>query len=163
MGPCHRRVQIGASPAVVRRRSATRQQRVGGELDIHLDDGAELSGRRANPRQPRTTLGLTMTSSPPWDRIAEWIPHVVWVTDAQGLTEYFNRRGYELVGLTPEETSGWGWLRVVHPDDASRARDAWVSIPAFPYTQSGGFRTPSPEVFVHPRVGGRVAADVWPG
>jgi len=66
-----------------------------------------------------------MTSSPPWDRIAEWIPHVVWVTDAQGLTEYFNRRGYELVGLTPAETSGWGWLRVVHPDDAPRARDAW--------------------------------------
>jgi EAL domain-containing protein (putative c-di-GMP-specific phosphodiesterase class I) len=49
--------------------------------------------------------------TPPWDFIAEWIPHVVWVTDARGSTEYFNRRGYDLVGLTPEETSGWGSLR----------------------------------------------------
>ncbi len=65
--------------------------------------------------------------TPPWDLIAEWIPHVVWVTDAGGSTEYFNRRGYDLVGLTPEETSGWGWLRVVHPDDVSRTRKAWQS------------------------------------
>jgi PAS domain S-box-containing protein len=65
--------------------------------------------------------------TPPWDLIAEWIPHVAWVTDARGSTEYFNRRGYDLVGLTPEETSGWGWLRVVHPDDVSRARVAWES------------------------------------
>jgi PAS domain S-box-containing protein len=65
--------------------------------------------------------------TPPWDLIAEWIPHVAWVTDAGGSTEYFNRRGYDLVGLTPEETSGWGWLRVVHPDDVSRAQVAWQS------------------------------------
>jgi PAS domain S-box-containing protein len=65
--------------------------------------------------------------TPPWDLIAEWIPHVVWVTDAGGSTEYLNRRGYDLVGLTPEETSGWGWLRVVHPDDVSRTRVAWQS------------------------------------
>ena len=65
--------------------------------------------------------------TPPWDLIAEWIPHVVWVTDAGGSTEYLNRRGYDLVGLTPEETSGWGWLSVVHPDDVSRTRVAWQS------------------------------------
>jgi PAS domain S-box-containing protein len=64
-------------------------------------------------------------SVPPWDLIAEWIPHVVWVSDANGATEYFNRRGHDLVGLTPEETSSGGWLRVVHPDDASRAGEAW--------------------------------------
>lgn len=64
-------------------------------------------------------------SVPPWDLIAEWIPHVVWVTDAEGSTEYFNRRGHDLVGLTAEETSGGGWLRVVHPDDASSALESW--------------------------------------
>ena len=62
---------------------------------------------------------------PPWDLIAEWIPHVVWVTDAEGSTEYFNRRGHDLVGLTAEETSGGGWLRVVHPNDVSSARESW--------------------------------------
>ena len=66
-------------------------------------------------------------SVPPWDLIAEWIPHVVWVTDAEGSTEYFNRRGYDLVGLTPEDDVGLGVARVVHPDDTARARDAWES------------------------------------
>ena len=41
--------------------------------------------------------------------------------------EYFNSRGHDLVGLTPEETSGSGWLRVVHPDDAGQAGQAWDS------------------------------------
>jgi two-component system NtrC family sensor kinase len=68
-----------------------------------------------------------MTASPPWTRIAEWIPHVVWVADIEGSTVYFNRRGHDLVGLTPEETSGWGWLRVVHPDDAANAQNSWES------------------------------------
>jgi PAS domain-containing protein len=43
---------------------------------------------------------VTTLSIPPWDPIAEWTPHVVWVTDAKGSTEYFNRRGHDLVGLT---------------------------------------------------------------
>ena len=33
--------------------------------------------------------------TPPWDLIAEWIPHVVRVAGAGGSTEYFNRRGYD--------------------------------------------------------------------
>jgi PAS domain S-box-containing protein len=64
---------------------------------------------------------------PPWDRIVEWIPHVVWVTDNEGSTQYFNRRGHDLVGLTADETSGLGWLRAVHPDDMSRAQEAWLT------------------------------------
>jgi PAS domain S-box-containing protein len=63
--------------------------------------------------------------APPWGLIAEWIPHVVWVADSEGSTQYFNRRGHDLVGLTAEETSGVGWLRVVHPEDLSRAQEAW--------------------------------------
>jgi PAS domain S-box-containing protein len=70
---------------------------------------------------------LSVVPVAPWALIAEWIPHVVWVTDAQGSMEYFNSRGHDLVGLTPEETSGSGWLRVVHPDDAGQARQAWES------------------------------------
>ncbi len=87
--------------------------------------GAQIVGQHHERHTCSTETLLTTQSIPPWDLIAEWIPHVVWVTDAKGSTEYFNRRGHDLVGLTPEETSGWGWLRVVHPDDAAGARDAW--------------------------------------
>ena len=66
-----------------------------------------------------------MPSTPPWDLIAEQIPHIVWVTDPAGSIEYLNRRGHDLVGLTPEEMSDWRWLGVVHPEDTSHARETW--------------------------------------
>lgn len=68
-----------------------------------------------------------MPSVPPWDLVAEQIPHIMWLTDAEGSLEYINRRGYDLLGLTPEDMSGWGRLRVVHPDDTAIARDTWQS------------------------------------
>ena len=79
--------------------------------------------RISRPRPDDTVT--SQPTAPPWDLVAEQIPHIVWVTDAQGYLKYLNRRGYDLVGLTPEEMSGPGWLRVVHPDDAATARDAW--------------------------------------
>ena len=56
-----------------------------------------------------------MPTVPPWDLVAEQIPHIVWVTDAEGSLEYINRRGYDLLGLTPEEMSGWGRLASCTP------------------------------------------------
>lgn len=57
--------------------------------------------------------------------VLESIPHIVWITTPDGGTEYFNQRGVAFTGLAPEETSGWGWLTVVHPDDVKRARRDW--------------------------------------
>ena len=109
-----------------------------------------------------------MTSpSPPWDRIVEWIPHVVWVTDNEGSTQYFNRRGHDLVGLTADETSGLGWLRVVHPDDKSLAQAAWLNAlrDGTPYeveyrvqTVDGNYRWVVARALSRPRAGGRGAS-----
>jgi PAS domain S-box-containing protein len=57
--------------------------------------------------------------------VLETIPHIVWIADADGRAEYFNRKGVAFTGLQSDETSGWGWLTIVHPDDAERARSRW--------------------------------------
>src|SRR5690349_15560844 len=62
----------------------------------------------------------------PFELVAESIPHMVWVAGADGSTEYFNQQGRDYTGLTVEQTSGWGWLDVIHPDDVRRTREAWV-------------------------------------
>ncbi|MGZ4753893.1 MAG: EAL domain-containing protein [Acidimicrobiia bacterium] len=62
----------------------------------------------------------------PFELVAESIPHMVWVAGSDGSTEYFNQQGRDYTGLTVEQTSGWGWLNVVHPDDVRRTREAWV-------------------------------------
>src|SRR5207237_1273057 len=53
------------------------------------------------------------------------IPHIVWMADGDGSTDYFNGMGTDYTGLPPQANYGWGWVELVHPDDAPRARLGW--------------------------------------
>jgi PAS domain S-box-containing protein len=57
--------------------------------------------------------------------LAEAIAHIVWLADAEGATDYLNDRGTAYTGYPRPAHYGWGWLEVVHPDDAERARLGW--------------------------------------
>jgi PAS domain S-box-containing protein len=57
--------------------------------------------------------------------LAEVLPQLVWVTGPDGGVEYYNRPWYAYTGLTEEQTSGEGWLQVVHPEDRESARECW--------------------------------------
>jgi PAS domain S-box-containing protein len=57
--------------------------------------------------------------------IAESIPHIVWTASPDGATTYFNRRGTDYTGCSPETNYHWNWVTLVHPDDVERARAAW--------------------------------------
>ncbi|UEG51932.1 PAS domain-containing sensor histidine kinase [Mucilaginibacter daejeonensis] len=58
-------------------------------------------------------------------QLADSIIQIVWVTDANGMHEYYNQRWYDLTGTTFEETEGEGWNNVFHPDDQQRAWNTW--------------------------------------
>ncbi|MCU1461322.1 MAG: hypothetical protein JWO37_1397 [Acidimicrobiales bacterium] len=62
---------------------------------------------------------------PDFELIAESIPHIVWLASPDGATTYFNRRGVDYTGRRPEANYDWGWVNLVHPDDAERARLGW--------------------------------------
>ena len=55
--------------------------------------------------------------------LAENIPHIVWAAGADGATTYFNQHGSEFTGLPPETNYGWGWVSLIHEDDAERAQE----------------------------------------
>ncbi len=57
--------------------------------------------------------------------IAEAIPHIVWTAAPDGATTYFNRRGSDYTGCSPEVNYQRDWADLVHPDDVERARQAW--------------------------------------
>ena len=56
---------------------------------------------------------------------AESLPQIVWVTNAQGESIYFNRQWMDFTGMTLEESMGQGWNLPFHPDDQARAWEAW--------------------------------------
>lgn len=59
--------------------------------------------------------------------LAEAIPQLVWTTDADGQSDYFNQNWCEYTGLTLEESLGSGWLAALHPDDVNRSSQAWLN------------------------------------
>ncbi len=57
--------------------------------------------------------------------LVESLPHLVWMANRDGLTDYMNQRGAAHFGLPAEAVYGWGWLAILHPDDQERSRTSW--------------------------------------
>ena len=66
-----------------------------------------------------------VTSEKEFRLLAEAMPQIVWITDADGRTTFFNQQWVEYTGLSLEESYGDGWNKPFHPDDQQRAWDAW--------------------------------------
>jgi PAS domain S-box-containing protein len=47
--------------------------------------------------------------------IANAIPQLAWISEADGSRSWHNQRWYDYTGTTPEEMKGWGWRRVHDP------------------------------------------------
>lgn len=78
-------------------------------------------------------------------QITDALDQIIWMTDAEGHTQWFNRRWYEYTGLSFEETKGQDWQRVLHPDDLQPCLDAWMRSFATgePFEQEYRFRNAS--------------------
>lgn len=58
-------------------------------------------------------------------RLAELSPTAIFRTDVAGACTYVNQRGAAYAGRTMEELLGYGWLRVVHPEDRAHTLAQW--------------------------------------
>ncbi len=52
--------------------------------------------------------------------LANSIPQLAWMADADGSVIWYNHRWYEYTGLSDEEMKGSGWQSLHHPDHAER-------------------------------------------
>lgn len=59
-------------------------------------------------------------------QIVESIPGMITVHGPTGDLEYVNHQLLEYVGVDVAELTGIGWARLVHPDDADEAVNAWL-------------------------------------
>jgi PAS domain S-box-containing protein len=54
--------------------------------------------------------------------LLESIPHLAWTSSAEALSiNFFNKQWYAYTGLNHEQSVGYGWQQVVHPQDLSLA------------------------------------------
>jgi len=57
--------------------------------------------------------------------LAEAIPQIVWTTTPDGAVDYYNQRWVDYTGLALEESMGWAWISMLHPDDRTRSFERW--------------------------------------
>ena len=61
-----------------------------------------------------------------FEQLAEAVPHIVFAALPDGTPAYLNRRWYEYTGAKPGENTYETWRVCLHPDDLSRAMEAWA-------------------------------------
>ena len=74
----------------------------------------------------RSAEAALLRSEQQFHLIAETIPQMVWMARADGYVEYFNQRWLSYAGVALENSLGWEWQRVVHPDDLPRTLEKWT-------------------------------------
>ena len=55
--------------------------------------------------------------------LADAVPQIVWTTDTDGATTYFNERWYEYTGAAAGSVAGAA--EAIHPEDLARALEVW--------------------------------------
>jgi PAS domain S-box-containing protein len=59
-------------------------------------------------------------------QLADAMPQIVWMANANGDVDYHNKKWFEQTGLTEEEANALGvWKAILHPDDAPLATENW--------------------------------------
>jgi PAS domain S-box-containing protein len=57
--------------------------------------------------------------------LANAIPQLCWMANADGWLFWYNERWYEYTGTTPEQMEGWGWQSVHDPDALPLVMERW--------------------------------------
>lgn len=57
--------------------------------------------------------------------MGDMMPNMVWINNAEGEHEYFNKRWYEYTGSNFATLANDGWIKFVHPDDIKEVSRTW--------------------------------------
>ncbi|WP_075795944.1 ATP-binding protein [Massilia putida] len=57
--------------------------------------------------------------------LANTIPQLAWMAQADGAIVWFNERWFEYTGTTPDQVVGWGWQTTVEPTVLPAVQDRW--------------------------------------
>ncbi len=60
-------------------------------------------------------------------QMAEAMPQMTWIADAQGNVFWYNQRWHDYTGSTLKDVAGWGWQRYHDPDVLPTVMERWQS------------------------------------
>ena len=92
----------------------------------------DITDRRAFERQQTkllqelTAYASAAAASEHFRLLAEAVPSMVWTARKDGSLDYVNRPTLEYLGCALTDIAGWGWEKVMHPEDYRGCRERWL-------------------------------------
>jgi PAS domain S-box-containing protein len=83
-----------------------------------LESNTDVSGRKQAEQALRE-------SEERFQAMANGIPQLAWMAEADGHIFWYNQRWYEYTGTTFEEMEGWAWQSVHDPDVLPKVMEKW--------------------------------------
>ncbi len=94
--------------------------------NVRLANG-NILGLGQDVTERRTAERALASTSRRFEALASEVPVGVFETDMNGRCTYTNRRWQTIAGLGPEEASGEGWVRGIHPEDRAAVFAEWAA------------------------------------
>jgi PAS domain S-box-containing protein len=69
--------------------------------------------------------GLLQAESEKFHQLANTMPQLAWITDAEGRGSWYNDRWYAYTGMTPKDMADDGWMRALAPEERSSVETQW--------------------------------------
>jgi PAS domain S-box-containing protein len=76
-------------------------------------------------RDPEPAAALPEAAQVDFRLAMDTIPAIVWCASPDGSDDFFNKSWVEYTNLSVEDSKGFGWLKVIHPDDVPALLDTW--------------------------------------
>ncbi len=73
----------------------------------------------------KVSLNLARERELYFQTMAEAVPEIIWTSDIDGMSDFFNRKCLDYTGLTLEQMRGTGWKVIIHPDDLDGVLSKW--------------------------------------
>ncbi len=87
--------------------------------------------------ESRLAVEKIKESEEQFSTLADNMENLAWMADGNGKRYWYNKRWLEYTGLTMEESQGWGWQKVHHPDHVERLsgnKKIWYTNETFELT-----------------------------
>lgn len=94
----------------------------------HCNDGVMLQITVKDISKRKRTEQALLQSEQEFRQLADMMPQFVWTAGSDGSIDYMNSRWFDYTGQTIEQTQGWGWGTVLHPDDLDPCIKQWNQV-----------------------------------
>ncbi|MBD2446844.1 EAL domain-containing protein [Nostoc sp. FACHB-152] len=100
-------------------------QQLSTQLAIAIQQATAYKQLQTELAERRRTEAHLRQSEQRYASLTAAAPVGIFRTDAQGKCIYVNERWCKIVGLTPEEAMGNGWVKGLYPDDREKVSHEW--------------------------------------